>query len=133
MGKNSQRVEILSDEVKKEVYPTLLYLLENIKNLDDEVYRLSLESLSYINRSNKYRIIDLLEKHKDNSIEKVVELIYELSVRKIFIDYKKEKLIEIIDFAYSESDLKSINNKICHEYRSAGFEFLRDVFKKYNS
>lgn len=52
-------------------------------------------------------------------------------LKKITPDFDQKHIRSIIEFLYN-NDVRENANKICNIYGSRGYEFLRDIFEKYN-
>jgi hypothetical protein len=93
-------------------------------------------SATYVHEDfNSTFFIEYLDKLKDKGDSKVtaeyIWKIYLEMLEKITPDYDKKHIRSIVEFLY-DAGARENANKISNIYGSRGFEFLRDIYEKYN-
>jgi hypothetical protein len=74
---------------------------------------------------------ELKNKGDGKEAAKYIGEIYLKMLEKITPDYDKKHIRPIVEFLYN-SGAQENANKICNIYGSRGYEFLRDIYEKYN-
>jgi hypothetical protein len=104
--------------------------------IDAESYEWLMVSASYVHKNfNSPFFIEYLDGLKDkggkSETAKYIGDIYLKMLEKITPDFDQKHIRSIIEFLYNAGAMDSAN-KICNIYDSRGFEFLRDIYEKYN-
>ncbi len=76
-------------------------------------------------------LAELKDKGDNKETAKYIAEIYLKMPEKITPDFDKKHIRSIIEFLYN-SGAQENANKICNIYGLRGFEFLRDIYEKYN-
>ena len=121
--------KISQDEYKK-IAGSLVKWLSIIESIDDEIY-------SWLNFSVKYLkndfslpfFIEYLLLHLEKTPEYVGNLLLATIQSGFYPDYKREDIIQIVDFLFN--NYSAIAIKICNLYQVKGIYFLRETFEKY--
>lgn len=117
----------------KEILSHLSYWLSIVEEIDAEIFEWLKVSAKYIDQRTESFFIEYLLGHVTNTPRFVAEILYEtINVGKHFPKFKKEELIEIINKLY-EQNQKNIADRICSLYLSNGYQFLMEVYERYNS
>ncbi len=103
-----------------------------IDQIDEDIFNWLKLSAKYISLDFKVPyFIEYLLKHVENSPKEVGELYLIMLNSKTFPDYKKENVQEIVRILYEKNE-KVITDKICNLYGTNGYDFLREIYIKYN-
>lgn len=108
-----------------------------LPQIDTESYEWLMLSTPYVhedfNSSFFIKSLDEL-KNKGDSKEtaKYIGEIYLKMLEKITPDYDKKHIRSIIEFLYNAGAQENAN-RICNIYGSRGYDFLRDIYEKYNT
>jgi hypothetical protein len=105
--------------------------LNSVEEIDDEIYKVLLNSVAFINQRDRYSVIESLSKHINNSPEKVGNILIELYNKEVTYDISRGKLQEMVENLYDKG-FKEIADKICLIHGEHGFHFLRSLYIKYN-
>ncbi len=108
-----------------------------LPQIDPESYEWLMLSAPYVHEDfNSSFFIQSLDelKNKGDSTKsaKYIGEIYLKMLEKITPDFDKKHIRPIIEFLYSASAQENAN-KICNIYGSRGYEFLRDIYERYNA
>ena len=127
--------ESLTKEDNK-IISSLSKLAAFLSKIDIEFYEWLMLSAPYVREGfNSPFFIECLDelKNKGDGKEaaKYISEIYLKMLEKITPDFDKKHICSIIEFLYN-SGAQENANKICNIYGSRGYEFLRDIFEKYN-
>jgi len=108
-----------------------------LAQIDPESYEWLKLSAPYVhehfNSSFFIQSLDELKNKGDSTKSaKYIGEIYLKMLEKITPDFDKKHIRPIIEFLYSASAQENAN-KICNIYGSRGYEFLRDIYERYNA
>jgi hypothetical protein len=108
-----------------------------LTQVDNETYDWLMLSAPYVHEDfNAPFFIKCLDELKDKGdgkeTAKYIAEIYLRMLEKVTPDYDKKHIRSIIEFLY-DAGAKDRTNKICNIYGSRGYEFLRDIYEKYNN
>ncbi len=127
--------------IESKDFPSLIYLIKYIDQLNEESTQLILKSSSYARHGR-----DLDELIKNLNRLKIIgnvrqNCIYacEIFIDSFFKDFyyasiMQKEILEFVEFLYLQNDLllSEKSNKICNEFAKNGQYFLRDLYEKYN-
>lgn len=114
------------------VASNLLRLLSSVNKIDDEIIDWLNKTIKYVAKNyNTPFLIEAFLVHVDKSPEEVGKIYIKMLESNVFPDYDKENIRSIVNTIY-EKGFQNIANSICNLYLSRGFDFLTDVFEKYN-
>lgn len=128
-----------SDEESKNVLANLSGLFILFSNLSDTVVDLLIQSIKYLSKyMDLYFIIEKLMKLKDNNLStdtpKYISTIL-ISSSSLFNTYLSESnritLIELITYLY-ENNQKNSADFLCDSISKIGYDFLFELYNKYN-
>ena len=74
---------------------------------------------------------ELKDKGDGKEAAKYIAEIYLKMLEKITPDFDKKHIRSIVEFLYNAGAQENAD-KICNIYGSRGYEFLRDIYEKYN-
>jgi len=129
--------EILAEKIKRITDRKSLDLLQNIIYLNDYVEELNSEnfSLVYSNfelfsdvRSNIYNVKNLVQWSKNSPADLVGKISQMLNFEYV---HNQNLITELTEYLYS-NDQKAAANNLVNNFAMNGFDFLRDLFQKYN-
>jgi hypothetical protein len=125
----------LSQEDKK-ILSSVSRLAVFLPQITAELKEWLMLSATYVHEDfNSTFFIEYLDKLKDKGDSKVtaeyIWKIYLEMLEKITPDYDKKHIRSIVEFLYDAGALENAN-KISNIYGSRGYEFLRDIYEKYN-
>jgi hypothetical protein len=125
----------LTQENKK-ILSSISKLAVFLSKIDTESYDWLMFSAPYVHEDfNSPFFIEYLDELKDKGdgkeTAKYIGEIYLRMLEKITPDFDEKHIRSIIEFLYN-SDAQEYANKICNIYGSRGYEFLRDIYEKYN-
>ena len=129
-GENS-----LTQEDKK-ILSSISKLAVFLSKIDTESYDWLMFSAPYVHEDfNSPFFIEYLDELKDKGdrkeTAKYIEKIYFKMLEKFTPDFDTKHIRLIVEFLYNASDKEKVD-KICNIYGSRGYEFLRDIYEKYN-
>jgi hypothetical protein len=108
-----------------------------LSSIDAEFYKWLMLSASYVSEDFRYSFfIEYLDQLKDKGdtkqTAKYVGEIYLKMLEKGTPDHDEKHIRSIVGFLYNAGAQENAN-KICNIYGSRGYEFLRDIWEKYNA
>ncbi len=110
----------------------LTLLTTFLKKIDEEALNWVRLSSKYVDEEyNSSFFVESLNQFKDSESLKNVGKIYLEMLKYYAPDYDKEHIKATIERLYKKNH-KEIANKICDEYGKRGYEFLRNLYNKYN-
>jgi hypothetical protein len=104
--------------------------LSLIDEIDDAILDWLKLSARYIEGFNTSFFIEYLLQHAHTEPEKVGEIYLEMLNAGVYPDYKKENIKDIVQTLY-EKGQKEFADRICNMYGATGYDFLRELYKKY--
>lgn len=105
--------------------------LNTVDKLDDKVYEIIKNSVTFLNQRDRYFVLEILDKHAKDSTKYVAEILLSIFTKEITYD-GREKVKNTIEILY-ENGQKDIADKICLLHGERGFEVLRELYRKYNN
>lgn len=129
---------LLAEREEEKVIRTLPVLLVFITELNEEITTLLVASRAKAGE-HQYtsELLENLVKLKGNGEPKQTALYLSKIVNAIFftaylLDDDKERIKELVRFIYENGE-KEVANEICNKASREGYEFLNDLYDKYNS
>ena len=100
--------------------------------LTDEQKQWLLQCAPYVDeRHHSAFFLEYLDRLVDSNSKEIREIFLAM-LEKTIPTYKEENIRSIVEKLYKAKE-KVFANQICDRYGRAGYEFLRDLFDKYNS
>jgi hypothetical protein len=108
----------------------MILWLSRIDKIDSDILGWIMESLPYISETNKFFIPEYLLLHVRQTPEYVGKILYELAKNGVYLTYKKEELVQLIDTLYVLGK-NELATRIGHLYLEGGYDFLRETCQKH--
>ncbi|MDR4950637.1 hypothetical protein REB14_00405 [Chryseobacterium sp. ES2] len=125
-------IKLENKEIDKEILSGSCKWLNSIDIIDGKIYEILLNSIKYVTQSDRYYVIEALSNHIYNSPKEVGLILLELFKIEVTYDISRGKLQEIVQILYKD-DFKEIADQICILHGEKGFNFLRDLYNKFNN
>jgi SIR2-like domain len=123
-------MEKQQDPENQQALSKLIKWIEFVDYIDDQIAEWLKTSVRYSrNEYTMYSLIEELCKHVEITPVPVGEIILEMLETGLYIDYKKDEIIRIVETLYKEGQLEYAD-KICILYGEKGFEFLKEIYIK---
>ena len=115
-----------NQSIMAELYKWLILIDE----IDAEISEWIKLSIKYLNkRRPTFFIVDYLLRHVTKTPELVGNLYLELLENGLFPTYKKEHIIELVQYLY-DNGIRTIADRICNMYLNEGYGLLREIYEK---
>ncbi len=116
----------------QKIFSQLSEWLILVDRIDAEIFKWLKISAKYVSLDFKTPFfVEYLLKHVKETPKEVGEIYLIMLNSNVYPDYKKENIQELIDILYNKNE-KLLADKICNLYGSKGFDFLREIYIKYN-
>ncbi|MNJ88222.1 hypothetical protein D3C87_57630 [compost metagenome] len=126
---NASKLE--NEKIDKDILSGSCKWLKHLDEIDEELCEILLNSVKYLNQSDRYSVIEILSKHIDSSPEKVGTILLELFKAEVNYDISRGNINKMVEILY-EKNFKDIADQICLLHGEKGFDFLRGLYAKYN-
>ncbi|WGL69892.1 hypothetical protein [Elizabethkingia anophelis] len=126
---NASKLE--NEKIDRDILSGSCKWLKHIDKIDEELYEVLLNSMKYLNQSDRYFVIEILSKHIENSPKEVGTILLELFKTEVAYDISRGNINKVVEILY-EKNFKDIADQICLLHGEKGFDFLRELYIKYN-
>jgi hypothetical protein len=129
-------IEVVDLKIEKHEYrliaSDLARWLSLVDTIDDDIHEMLQVSLEAIEENwNSSFFVESLRKHVRETPPMVGKLFLKMLRAEIYPSYKKEDIVFIVETLYELGEGEAAN-RIANIYFSKGFDFLREVFERYN-
>jgi len=117
----------------KKILAHLSYWLSIVEEMDEDIFEWLKVSAKHIDETTETFFIEYLLSHVTKTPRFVAEILYEtIETGKYFPRFRKKELIEIVNRLYEQKQ-KKIADRICNLYLINGYQFLKEVYGKFNA
>lgn len=127
--KNAIKLE--NEDIDRDILSGCCKWLKHIDKIDEELYKILLNSVKYLNRRDRYSAMEILSKHIENYPEEVGTILLELFKTEVAHDISRGNINNMVEILY-EKNFKDMADQICLLHGEKGFDFLRELYIKYN-
>ncbi|GAB4200140.1 MAG: hypothetical protein Fur0023_03120 [Bacteroidia bacterium] len=122
----------IDNENNKKMIARLLLWTRLVDTIDDEISSWIQTTIKHVAKHiDILHLAEYLSYHAERTPDKVGDIWLDLTNTGVFLSYKHEYLQKTVEVLYQQHE-KELADRICNIYGSKGYDFLRDIYEKYN-